>query len=106
MCNVRYHVFIYYHCLFIQGFYFLFYFYFFGLCCFLFWWVWPGFGVVSVNFQGPGARPSWRAVSRVELSAWRVGFGLSGLSDPSAEGVCSVMIHGWDSMWRGHGTPA
>ena len=39
----------------------------------------PGFAVVSVNFQGPGARPSWQAVSRVELSAWRVDFGLSGL---------------------------
>ena len=66
----------------------------------------PGYGVVSVNFRGPGARPSWQAVNQVELSAWRVVFGLSGLSDSSAESVCSVMSHGWDSMWWGHGTPA
>ena len=70
----------------------------------------PGYGVVSVNFRGPGARPgarpSWQVVSRVELSVWRVVFRLSGPSDPSPESVCSVMSHAWDSMWRGHGTLA
>ena len=78
----------------------------FFLIFFLIWWVWPGYGVVSVNFRGSGARPSWQTVSQVELSAWRIVFGLSGLSDSSAESVCSFMSHGWDSMWRGHGTPA
>ena len=61
-------------------------------------WVWPGFGVVSVNFRGPGARPCWQAVSRVELSAWSVVFRLSSLSDPSAESVSSVMSQGWDNV--------
>ena len=73
--------------------YSLFIYSFFVLFC-LVWWVWSGYGVVSVNLWGPRARLSGQAVSQGELSAWRVVFGVSFLSEPSTESVGSVMSHG------------